>query len=132
MAGALPPQEIAFRLGSLSDYLAAAPQSSGQLAQPTGTPPKAQVSRAAGEDVFLAPALQLLAGYLLDADVGVIRATQSTLRHAPRRAPSGMRILDNICSFPLLCLTGAVCSDFTHVFAPLAADIIELDTFRAQ
>ena len=110
MAGTLPQQEIAFRLGSLSDYPAASTQSSGQLAQPLGAPPRAQGSSgAAREEGFLAPVLQLLAGYLLDADVGVIRATQSTLRHAP--------VQQDVLR-PLPCVTGTVCSELTFMVAP--------------
>ena len=81
VAGALPPQIIAFHPGSLPDPMVAVSRprpAAGSPVSPSKTPASAENT----DDQFLPSALQLLARYLLDTDVGVIRITQSTIRHA--------------------------------------------------
>ena len=81
VVGPLPSGELAFRLGSLPDPLAAVPRA-GLAPQPPTSPSKAPASYGSSGEPFLPAALQLLSSYLLDTEVGVIRITQSTIRHA--------------------------------------------------
>jgi len=80
VAGALPPHNIAFHPGILPDPLAAVPRAR-LAAGPPASPSKAPAS-AETDDDFLQAALQLLATYLLDTEVSVIRIAQNTIRHA--------------------------------------------------
>ncbi len=81
MAGALPPHNIAFHPGSLPDPLAAVSRARPAAGQPA-SPSKAPASAETTDDEFLPAALQLLATYLLDTEVSIIRITQNTIRQA--------------------------------------------------
>ena len=84
MAGALPPHDIAFHPGSLPDASAAVPRAGPAAGSPV-SPSKTPATAETAGDQFLPSALQLLASYLLDTEVSVIRLTQNAIRHARSR-----------------------------------------------